>query len=214
MQLNRSSLISCVLALTAVLLAATSFAAETTVSSDAAATEPRAGRKFPSVALGLGGYFLEPAEVTNAASHSAVISVRPILVFRSEQHLPRFLGTDAWVLEPHFGVIFPQISSEDMATLTGIINFDLGYLVTDRLVPTLGVGVIPSVSISSAANVEVGGDFVTPGGTAWTWLFSNNAGVAYWVDKNLRLDVGTSVVRLFDDESRRFRYFIEVAYAF
>ncbi len=171
-------------------------------------------RSLPNIAIGIGGYFLQPNEVTNAASRSAVISARPIVSFRAEQKLPNFFYTDRWALESRIGVVFPEVSAEKMAKLAGLINFDLGYLISDRFVLSSGIGVNPTLSISSAANVDIGGEFVTPGGTAVSWLFTNGVGVVYWLDPRIRLDVGTSVVRLFDNVTRKFRYFVEVAYAF
>lgn len=188
--------------------------APSTVAESTEAEETVGGRAIPNLAVGVGGYFLEPHEVTNAASHSAVITGRPMLVFRVEQRMPRFLGSDAWVLEPHFGFVLPEISEENMARLSGFLNFDVGHMITDQLVFSTGVGVNPGLHISTGSNVDVGGEFVTPSGTALTWLFTNNFGVGYWVDPNIRVDAGTSVVRLFSSVSRRFRYFIEVAYAF
>lgn len=188
--------------------------APTTVAEATGVEDVVGGRALPNIAVGVGGYFLEPHEVTNAASHSAIITGRPMLVFRAEQSMPRLLGSDAWVFEPHFGFVLPQISKENMAKLTGFLNLDFGYLITEQLVLSAGVGLNPTLQISSGSNVNVGGEFVTPSGTALSWLFTNNFGIAYWVDSNIRVDVGTSVVRLFDSVSRRFRYFIEVAYAF
>jgi hypothetical protein len=148
-----------------------------------------------TVAVGFGGYFLEPHEVTNAASTAATISASPMFALRGE----RPLGGN-WRLEPHLGIVSPHASPEKTTSLTGFMNADFGYEVTHHLILSSGVGLHSTM-------------LFTANGNALSWVLSNNFGAGYWLDDRVRLDLGTSVYRLFDSSTRKFRSFLEVAYA-
>lgn len=170
-------------------------------------------RTLPNFALGAGGYFLQPYEITGAASHAPPVIARPVLSLRAERSLGEFLGLRRWLFEPHVGLLFPRGSEESMTVLSSFFNADFGYGLGSRFVVSGGIGVHPTLTISSGQNVSIGGEFVTPSGTSLSWLFTTNFGAGFWIDDRVRVDAGTAVSRLFDDVGRRFRYFLEVAYA-
>ena len=178
-------------------------------SEEQAEAKAHGARRLPNVALGLGGYFLQPHEITGAASHAPPVIARPLLLLRVEQ----ILGQSPWLFEPHAGFLFPRGSDENTTVLSGFFNADFGYGLGSRFVLSGGIGVHPTLTLSSGSTVEIGGEFVTPSGSALSWVFTNNLGLAFWVDEHFRVDAGTAVSRLFDDVGRRFRYFLEVAYA-
>ncbi len=94
-----------------------------------------------------------------------------------------------------------------------MLTANLSYRLGRRVVALAGGGVRLSAWFSNGHAIERSGDFVTPAGVVASTLFLLNAGLACWLDEKIRLDVQSSVTRLWNDEARRFRVLLGVSYA-
>lgn len=150
-----------------------------------------------NVAVGAGGFFLEPHELSGPARKPLAVFARPLLMARGEFSLLKERG----FFEPQLGALFPKETEDGATSLGAFLNTDLGYRIGSRWVALGGIGALFNAT-----------SFLTPDTTVVGWLFTVNGGMAFWLDSRLRLEVETLAARLFDPERRRLRFLVGMAY--
>jgi hypothetical protein len=166
---------------------------------------------FAGPRLGLGAYFEQPGEVGGSAGKPDALSARGQLSLRMQ--LARLSERLAFV--PQLAALFPQRNDDGELSTGMLLNGDFAWLVgsTRRLAVLFGPGLAMDAAFSQAREISQSGDFVTPAGSALSWLFTWNAGLGYALDSRLGLVGEAFASRITSDDARRFRFALEVSYA-